>query len=676
VEVTSVRINHNLSALNTYRQLANNQGVKSKVTERLSSGLRINRAGDDAAGLAVSEKMRGQIRGLHQAARNVQDAISLIQTAEGALQEVHAILGRMRELAVQAANGTYSAADRGQIQVEINQLTGEINRIAYTTTFNTMNLFTGASGSTAETAAVISGSSAESNFTIQEVARSSVTGNSAILQAENWFRGHGQIWKGNKAVPETITVSLSNNNFSFYITGPNGSSDNWFTMLPRTMHRSVLSNNIQDNLNDSFGYYGGDFTAGYDENGYFYIRNNNPDPNVHFEIVNPVSNNGLVHFTRAGQAGEFTVTPHLLPSDEITIELDGIATVVKLNNVLNSNGGIYNFTDASHVSTFLSAFNADLAAVFGAGKVTASLNGSNQLVLNAEGAGSIRVTGGASKALEFLGLQSATETGSGSNHEFGITVDGESVTVTLSEGTYTGAQLAAALETAINAATTTAADISVTYDNGNFIFRSGTEGSGSTLSIHTGALASLMGVAGASATGSDPAAVGNNGEFVFQTGDIAEQSYSLVIHDMRAMALGLSVDQAGATKTITGLDGNTVTVYYTSVAGGAVGMDGEYALDIAESGRAAAAIAAIDLATDAVSRERAMLGAAQNRLEHTLQSLSHSAENLQAAESGIRDADMARKMTELARLTIVTEVSQVMMTQANAMTQSVVQLLA
>jgi len=592
------------------------------------------------------------------------------------LQEVHAILGRMRELAVQAANGTYSAADRGQIQVEINQLTGEINRIAYTTTFNTMNLFTGASGSTAETAAVISGSSAESNFTIQEVARSSVTGNSAILQAENWFRGHGQIWKGNKAVPETITVSLSNNNFSFYITGPNGSSDNWFTMLPRTMHRSVLSNNIQDNLNDSFGYYGGDFTAGYDENGYFYIRNNNPDPNVHFEIVNPVSNNGLVHFTRAGQAGEFTVTPHLLPSDEITIELDGIATVVKLNNVLNSNGGIYNFTDASHVSTFLSAFNADLAAVFGAGKVTASLNGSNQLVLNAEGAGSIRVTGGASKALEFLGLQSATETGSGSNHEFGITVDGESVTVTLSEGTYTGAQLAAALETAINAATTTAADISVTYDNGNFIFRSGTEGSGSTLSIHTGALASLMGVAGASATGSDPAAVGNNGEFVFQTGDIAEQSYSLVIHDMRAMALGLSVDQAGATKTITGLDGNTVTVYYTSVAGGAVGMDGEYALDIAESGRAAAAIAAIDLATDAVSRERAMLGAAQNRLEHTLQSLSHSAENLQAAESGIRDADMARKMTELARLTIVTEVSQVMMTQANAMTQSVVQLLA
>jgi len=297
------------------------------------------------------------------------------------------------------------------------------------------------------------------------------------------------------------------------------------------------------------------------------------------------------------------------------------------------------------------------------------------LVLNAEGAGSIRVTGGASKALEFLGLQSATETGSGSNHEFGITVDGESVTVTLSEGTYTGAQLAAALETAITAATTTAADISVTYDNGNFIFRSGTEGSGSTLSIHTGALASLMGVAGASATGSDPAAVGNNGEFVFQTGDIAEQSYSLVIHDMRAMALGLSVDQAGATKTITGLDGNTVTVYYTSVAGGAVGMDGEYALDIAESGRAAA-IAAIDLATDAVSRERAMLGAAQNRLEHTLQSLSHSAENLQAAESGIRDADMARKMTELARLTIVTEVSQVMMTQANAMTQSVVQLLA
>jgi flagellin len=135
-----MRINHNISALNNYRQLANNRGAQSKALEKLSSGLRINRAGDDAAGLAVSEKMRGQIRGMLQAARNIQDGISLIQTAEGALQEIHAILGRLRELAVQAANGTYSETDREQIQREVNQLTGEINHIAGTTAFNTIKL--------------------------------------------------------------------------------------------------------------------------------------------------------------------------------------------------------------------------------------------------------------------------------------------------------------------------------------------------------------------------------------------------------------------------------------------------------------------------------------------------------------------------------------------------------
>ncbi|MED4979133.1 flagellin [Geobacillus stearothermophilus] len=138
-----MRINHNIAALNTYRQLTIGQGAAAKNMEKLSSGLRINRAGDDAAGLAISEKMRGQIRGLEQASRNAQDGISLIQTAEGALNEVHSILQRMRELAVQAANDTNTVDDRGEIQKEINQLTSEINRIGNTTEFNTQKLLNG-----------------------------------------------------------------------------------------------------------------------------------------------------------------------------------------------------------------------------------------------------------------------------------------------------------------------------------------------------------------------------------------------------------------------------------------------------------------------------------------------------------------------------------------------------
>lgn len=138
-----MRINHNISALNAWRSLDQVNSSMGKTLEKLSSGLRINRAGDDAAGLAISEKMRGQIKGLDMAVKNAQDAISLIQTAEGALTETHSILQRMRELAVQAATDTNTNVDRNQIQAEIDQLREEIDRIARTTEFNTMKLLDG-----------------------------------------------------------------------------------------------------------------------------------------------------------------------------------------------------------------------------------------------------------------------------------------------------------------------------------------------------------------------------------------------------------------------------------------------------------------------------------------------------------------------------------------------------
>jgi len=138
-----MRINNNLMAMNTHRQLGINSGNGAKSIEKLSSGYRINRAGDDAAGLAISEKMRAQVRGLNQASRNAQDAISLVQTAEGALNESQAILQRMRELAVQSANDTNESEDRDAIQNEINQLTSEINRISETTEFNKKKLLNG-----------------------------------------------------------------------------------------------------------------------------------------------------------------------------------------------------------------------------------------------------------------------------------------------------------------------------------------------------------------------------------------------------------------------------------------------------------------------------------------------------------------------------------------------------
>ncbi|WP_110112532.1 flagellin [Bacillus sp. CGMCC 1.16541] len=138
-----MRINHNIAALNTYRQLNSATGAQSKSMEKLSSGMRINRAGDDAAGLAISEKMRGQIRGLDMAAKNSQDGISLISTAEGALNETHAILQRMRELTVQSQNDTNTDDDRTALNMEYQQLSTEITRIGNNTEFNTQKLLNG-----------------------------------------------------------------------------------------------------------------------------------------------------------------------------------------------------------------------------------------------------------------------------------------------------------------------------------------------------------------------------------------------------------------------------------------------------------------------------------------------------------------------------------------------------
>jgi flagellin len=202
-----MRINNNLMAMNAHRQLGIGTGNTAKSMEKLSSGLRINRAGDDAAGLAISEKMRGQIRGLNQASRNAQDGISLIQTAEGALQESHEILQRMRELSVQASNDTMQSGDRTAVATEITQLNQELDRIGNTTQFNGKVLLDGSFGvknAGTGTLAVggngvsvinVSGAKASTTYTLQQDAANAITlddgtGNVQILTGlANTFTG-------------------------------------------------------------------------------------------------------------------------------------------------------------------------------------------------------------------------------------------------------------------------------------------------------------------------------------------------------------------------------------------------------------------------------------------------------------------------------------------------------
>ncbi|TCS83316.1 flagellin Hag [Tepidibacillus fermentans] len=196
-----MRINHNISALNTYRQLTNGTNAASKSMEKLSSGLRINKAGDDAAGLAISEKMRGQIRGLQQASRNAQDGISLIQTAEGALNETHAILQRMRELAVQASNDTNVTADRTAISNELTQLQQEITRISNETEFNTQKLL-----QTAATYNFQVGANSGQNIklTINKMAATALSLTTTNLKVDTFTNANNAISKINAAI-ETVS---------------------------------------------------------------------------------------------------------------------------------------------------------------------------------------------------------------------------------------------------------------------------------------------------------------------------------------------------------------------------------------------------------------------------------------------------------------------------------------
>lgn len=208
-----MRINHNIAALNTHRQLNTASTAQSKSMEKLSSGLRINKAGDDAAGLAISEKMRGQIRGLDQASKNAQDGISLIQTAEGALNETHDILQRMRELAVQAGNDTNTTSDREEIQKEINQMTSEINRIGNTTEFNTQKLLNGEKhvGTAAETASKTFDFGSSKTLTIADASGSTDANGIKIEFAT--------------ATDDTLDVSASGNTITITLAQTTGSKN-------------------------------------------------------------------------------------------------------------------------------------------------------------------------------------------------------------------------------------------------------------------------------------------------------------------------------------------------------------------------------------------------------------------------------------------------------------------
>lgn len=302
-------INHNMGSINANRQIGINSTNANKSMEKLSSGLRINRAGDDAAGLAISEKMRGQIRGLDQASSNAQDSISLIQTAEGALNETHSILQRMRELSVQSSNGTATDDDRKAIQAEVTQLSSEIDRIGNTTQFNTKNLLDGSQGKTVTTTGATNSKIVSAKVTGTEMANGNYSltvaakaGSGSVLNTT----GTGSGFTGNE-VKLDVTSSVANAGETYTISWDDGDAASAAVTLKDSYGTAIST--ITANLTTATSL---DFGSG----------------KYKFDLANPVNADG---------AGSITFRTEMQASYTVT-NAGGVATTV--SNQVSTNGTV------------------------------------------------------------------------------------------------------------------------------------------------------------------------------------------------------------------------------------------------------------------------------------------------------------------------------------------------
>lgn len=575
-------INHNITALNTHNKLSSASAAQSKSMEKLASGLRINRAGDDAAGLAISEKMRAQVRGLDQASRNSQDGISMIQTAEGALNETHDILQRMRELATQAANDTNVGVDRGEIQKEINQLSSEINRVGNTTEFNTQSLLKGDGKTNLSSTGV---TNIGGNLT-GGTARSTVEATQTTTISGAALSGDSATFKLNGVdLVVNFTASGSNGSAANDGSGYNVTATSANVAIDAAPTTGKTAAALKDSLEKMIA-------ANDTLKGQYKVTSSGNDV-----IVSAVK--GGAFEGAAGSIGAFASV------DANGATAGGIAGTGAANV-----GTTTNATQATKTLDFLSVDTVQAAKdLVGKGL---TINGT-QIEFYDANAGSY--TGKA----QGIDISDAIEATAGNNNE----------------------ALAAAIakQAKIDGVTFTASTNTVIVRAA----QSGTEGN--KLEVADGG-------------------VQKDFEATFQVGANKNQSFSIDIKDMRSSALGITGKAGDAGFTATG-----------SVTDGTSSVAKEAGLDVSNHENASAAVKVINDAIEKVSSERSKLGAFQNRLEHTINNLKTSSENLTAAESRVRDVDMAKEMMSQTKNSILAQAAQAMLAQSNQTPQGVLQLL-
>ena len=542
-------VQHNLSSMNTNRMLGISTNSLSKSTEKLSSGYRINRAADDAAGLAISEKMRSQIRGLDQASANAADGISMIQTAEGALNESHSILQRMRELAVQAANGTETDSDRSNLQDEIEQLQEELDRIASDTEFNTMPLLDGSLSAASSAVASAGPKFGVYNTGLQAFVTSDVPGAKVEIDNTAAHGGESAMWD---ATGKTLTLNLVKDQ----------------TYTQQEIDALVAEAKQEDSTASG--------------------RPANVKVEFYFSAITATD------ATKAACAGQPTVAGERAVSTEtgFTPTLVGTsdfvgATAIKLTSL--KYGEDYNIT----------------------------INISFDAAVNSE---KVEPTSG--QAAQYASNGKLTQAGQYDLH--------------LSSGKeYSEDEIEA-----IFAAHGLNLEVELSGPNPD---------EPNTLFVTKNTYTATVSLSGGKGLGDDDAYLGqakyggvSGGKGItLQVGANEGQTMSFSIGDMSANALGVNPSKVNV-KTQKGAS------------------DG---------------IKYIDEAIEKVSKQRSLLGAVQNRLEHTIANLDNTAENLQAAESTVRDVDMAEEMVQFSKNNILQQAGQSMLAQANQSTQGVLSLL-
>ncbi len=572
-------VRSNIMAVNAQRQLGVNNNQVSKALEKLSSGYRINRAGDDASGLAISEKMKSQIKGLDTASLNAQDGISLVQTAEGALTEVHNMLNRMTELATRSANGINEDLNRESLQLEVDKLQEEIDRISQSTNFNGIKLLDGSlgGGNVSANGTSFTGANDISKFSSAEVVTGAASGVSftAVTSASatetfvidgqkleiDWSKGDAK-----KFLESIISVDGSTTAIA------TEAGKEWANKLTELFNNQIKEQGLKGSVKITF------------DGSKFSLKSENKGSDSEFSF----SGSTLTEAEKS--LGSLLFGGSTTAGDPIT-------------SIISKAGNEYNGNTIAAGSQFQMDINGTKVTVTVVTQITKT---SSQTVVNMS-------TVAANLQTDIQAAVNAYNTAMG-----------------LTPGTYDKASGLTGLTTS---------DFTVeAADDGGFLIKYNGDVEDVKFSfndIGEKDIAASLGLANGSSM------AGGNRGLILQIGDTADSFNQIAVSVANMSSLGIGVAS----------------------------------VDISKREGAASAIDTIRAAIDKVSEQRAVLGATQNRLEYTINNLDTASENLQSANSRIRDTDMAKMMMEYTKVNVLTQSAQAMLAQANQQPQSVLQLL-